>query len=68
MTIRSSSFSTRSYSLRKGLCPEGEHVVPLGKADIKRKGKDLTIITYSRMTYFFWRRRISLLRKASTRR
>jgi pyruvate dehydrogenase E1 component beta subunit len=36
---------------RKGPVPEGEHLVPLGKAAIKRKGKDLTLVTYSRMTY-----------------
>jgi len=33
----------------KGDVPEGEHIVPLGKADCKREGKDLSIITYGRM-------------------
>ena len=33
----------------KGEVPEGEHIVPLGKADCKREGKDLSIITYGRM-------------------
>ncbi len=28
--------------------PEGEHLVPIGKADIKRAGSDVTLITYSR--------------------
>jgi pyruvate dehydrogenase E1 component beta subunit len=28
--------------------PEGEHLVPLGKAAIKRPGTDVTLITYSR--------------------
>ncbi|MDB6095680.1 MAG: Transketolase central region [Verrucomicrobia bacterium] len=32
----------------KGEVPEGEHIVPLGKADIKRAGTDLTIVTYGR--------------------
>jgi pyruvate dehydrogenase E1 component beta subunit len=32
----------------KGEVPEGEHVVPLGVADIKRPGKDVTIVTYSK--------------------
>lgn len=32
--------------------PEGEYLVELGKADIKRPGKDLTIITWSRQVYF----------------
>ncbi len=33
----------------KGEVPDGEYLTPLGKADIKRPGKDITIITYSRM-------------------
>ncbi|MBW2989050.1 alpha-ketoacid dehydrogenase subunit beta [Candidatus Woesearchaeota archaeon] len=36
------------YSL-KGDVPEGDFIIPLEKADIPRKGKDLTIISYSRM-------------------
>jgi pyruvate dehydrogenase E1 component beta subunit len=32
----------------KGEVPEGEHLVPIGKADIKRPGSDVTLITYSR--------------------
>ncbi len=32
----------------KGEVPEGEYTIPLGKADIKRKGTDLTIVTYGR--------------------
>src|SRR6202522_2578555 len=32
----------------KGEVPEGEHLVPIGKADIKRAGSDVTLITYSR--------------------
>src|SRR5262244_1988588 len=33
----------------KGEVPEGEHVVPIGAADIKRPGRDVTNITWSRM-------------------
>ena len=33
----------------KGDVPEGEYVVPLGKAKVHREGTDLTIITYGRM-------------------
>ena len=33
----------------KGPVPEEEYIIPMGVADIKRPGKDLTIITYSRM-------------------
>ena len=32
----------------KGPVPEGEYLIPLGSADIKRSGKDITIATYSR--------------------
>jgi 2-oxoisovalerate dehydrogenase E1 component len=33
----------------KGPVPEEEYIIPLGVADIKRPGKDVTIVTYSRM-------------------
>jgi pyruvate/2-oxoglutarate/acetoin dehydrogenase E1 component len=36
----------------KGPVPTGEHVVPLGKADVKRAGRDLTIVTWSREVLF----------------
>jgi len=36
----------------KGEVPAGEHVLPIGKADLKRQGKDATVITWSRMYYF----------------
>ena len=32
----------------KGEVPETDYIVPLGKADIKREGKDISIITYSK--------------------
>jgi pyruvate dehydrogenase E1 component beta subunit len=35
------------YNL-KGEVPEGEHVVPLGKADVKRPGRDVTIVCHSK--------------------
>jgi pyruvate dehydrogenase E1 component beta subunit len=35
--------------LSKGSVPEGEHLIELGKGDIKRKGKDVTIIAWSNM-------------------
>jgi pyruvate dehydrogenase E1 component beta subunit len=34
----------------KGPVPEGEYAIPIGKADVKREGKDITIISYLRMT------------------
>jgi pyruvate dehydrogenase E1 component beta subunit len=33
----------------KGEVPEGDHLVPIGKAQVKRSGTDVTLITYSRM-------------------
>ncbi len=35
----------------EGEVPEGEYVLPLGKADIKREGKDVTIVTLGRMVH-----------------
>jgi pyruvate/2-oxoglutarate/acetoin dehydrogenase E1 component len=35
----------------KGPVPEGDYTIPLGVADIKRPGKDITLVTYSRMVY-----------------
>jgi len=35
--------------LIEGEVPEGDYLVPLGKADCKRKGSDVTIVTYSFM-------------------
>ena len=36
----------------KGEVPTGEHIVPIGKADVKRVGRDITIVTYSRTVLF----------------
>ncbi|MEG3954792.1 alpha-ketoacid dehydrogenase subunit beta [Microcoleus sp. herbarium2] len=38
------------YNLKENL-PETEYLVPLDKAEIVRSGKDVTILTYSRMRY-----------------
>ncbi|MDX8405902.1 MAG: pyruvate dehydrogenase complex E1 component subunit beta [Mariprofundus sp.] len=35
-----------------GSVPEGDYIIPLGKADIKRVGSDVTIVAHSRMTGF----------------
>jgi pyruvate dehydrogenase E1 component beta subunit len=32
----------------KGEVPDGDHLVPFGKAEVKRPGTDVTLITYSR--------------------
>jgi pyruvate/2-oxoglutarate/acetoin dehydrogenase E1 component len=36
----------------KGEVPEGEHLVPFGKANIVRAGDALTLVTYSRMVHY----------------
>lgn len=33
---------------KRGPVPEGEYLVPIGKADIKREGSDVTLITWSK--------------------
>jgi pyruvate dehydrogenase E1 component beta subunit len=33
----------------KGMIPDEDYTIPLGKADIKREGRDVSIITYGRM-------------------
>ena len=33
----------------KGVVPDEEYVIPLGKANVRREGKDLTIVAYSKM-------------------
>ncbi len=35
----------------KGEVPEGEHAIPLGVAEIKRPGRDVTIIAHSKMVF-----------------
>jgi 2-oxoisovalerate dehydrogenase E1 component beta subunit len=39
----------RAYRLVKGEVPDGDGVVPIGKADVKREGKDLSLIAYGLM-------------------
>lgn len=36
----------------KGEVPEEEYIIPLGKAEVKRTGKDVTILAYSRQVTF----------------
>ena len=35
--------------MTKGMVPDGEHIVPFGDGDIKRPGKDVTLIAWSNM-------------------
>lgn len=42
----------RAYRLIKGEVPEDDYVLPIGKADVKRKGEDVTVITYGLCVHF----------------
>jgi 2-oxoisovalerate dehydrogenase E1 component subunit beta len=42
----------RTYRLIKGEVPDGDFTVPIGKADVARAGKDLSVITYGLMRHF----------------
>ena len=44
-------FQHKKLFSQTGPVPEEEYLIPLGKGDIKREGNDITIITYSKMTY-----------------
>ncbi len=41
-----------AYRSIKGEVPEGDHFVPLGKADVKRYGADLTVISYGMTMHY----------------
>ena len=40
---------TKGLYGQKGMVPEGEYLVPLGKAEVRRQGNDITIIAIARM-------------------
>lgn len=42
----------KTYRLIKGEVPDGDLEVPIGKADVARVGKDLSVITYGLMRHF----------------
>ncbi|KKB37224.1 alpha-ketoacid dehydrogenase subunit beta [Bacillus thermotolerans] len=42
----------RAYRLIKGEVPDGDYVLPIGRADVKRKGEDITVITYGLCVHF----------------
>jgi 2-oxoisovalerate dehydrogenase E1 component beta subunit len=41
----------KTYRSIRGEVPEGDYTVPIGKADVKRAGKDLSLITYGYMLH-----------------
>ena len=43
--------SQSGFGIGREAIPSEEYVIPLGEADVKREGKDLTIVTYSAMVF-----------------
>lgn len=41
-----------SYRTIKGEYPEGEYVLPIGVADVKREGKDVTVVSYGMTMHY----------------
>lgn len=42
----------RAYRLLKGEVPEEDYTIPIGKADIKRNGEDVTVIAYGLAVHY----------------
>ncbi|MBM7097258.1 alpha-ketoacid dehydrogenase subunit beta [Bacillus sp. H-16] len=42
----------RAYRLIKGEVPEDDYTLPIGKAEVKREGEDITVITYGLCVHF----------------
>ena len=41
----------KTYRLIKGEVPDGDYTVPIGKADVKREGTDISLFTYGMMVH-----------------
>jgi pyruvate dehydrogenase E1 component beta subunit len=44
-------FESETMYALKGQVPEGEHLIPLGVADMKRPGRDVTLVTWGKMVH-----------------
>ena len=42
----------KTYRLVRGEVPDDEYVLPIGKADVKRSGTDVTVVTYGLMLHY----------------
>ena len=42
----------KTYRLVRGEVPEKEYVLPIGEADVKRSGDDVTVVTYGLMLHY----------------
>jgi 2-oxoisovalerate dehydrogenase E1 component beta subunit len=40
------------YRAIKGEVPDNDYIIPIGKADVKRDGSDITVITYGKAVHF----------------
>mgnify|MGYP001559131493 FL=1 len=45
------SFEHRALAMIKGEVPQEEYTVPFGKAEVRRQGKDVTVVALSNMLY-----------------
>lgn len=41
----------RTYRLVRGEVPDGEYTIPIGSADVKREGEDVSVFTYGLMVH-----------------
>jgi len=44
-------FEHRALYRTRGMIPDGEHLVPIGQADVKRAGSDVTVVAWSLMVH-----------------
>jgi len=42
----------KTYRLIKGEVPDEDYIVPIGRAEVKREGRDLTVIAYGLMLHY----------------
>ena len=42
----------KTYRLVRGEVPDGDYTIPIGKADVKRSGTDISFITYGLMVHY----------------
>jgi len=42
----------KTYRLVRGEVPDGDYIIPIGKADVKRSGSDISFITYGLMVHY----------------
>ncbi len=42
----------KMYRLVKGEVPDGDYAVPIGKAQVRRRGEDITVISYGLMMHY----------------